>query len=94
MPEVFVRCKFRIDTLRLKYDSDMTPQRGRFANHIQACYLRCAGCRHHERREDPKQSGLAAPVRTQKSKQFGGMNIKRNSVEGGTILVTMNQVAH
>src|SRR5712692_4145691 len=94
MPEVFVRREFRVDALRLKYDSDMPPQRRRFANHVQAHNLSSAGAWHHERREDPKQSGLATSVGSEEAEQFSRANVERNSVEGRSILVTMDQITH
>src|SRR2546423_2876641 len=43
MPEVFVCRKFWVDTLSLKYNSDVPPQRRRIANHIKTGDLRAAG---------------------------------------------------
>ncbi len=94
MPEVFVRRELRIHALRLKYDADMPPQRRRIANHIQSGNLGSAGTGYHERREDPKQSGLSASVGAEEPKQFGRMDFERNSVEGSSILVTMYQITH
>ncbi len=72
----------------------MAPQGGWFANHVQAHNLSRAGAWHHERREDPKQSGLAASVGAEEPKQFSRMNVEGNSVEGGSILITMYQITH
>src|SRR5258705_6241842 len=94
MPEVLVRRELPVHTLRLKCHADMPPELGRLANHIQADNLGGAGTGHHERREDPKQSGLAATVWAEQPKQFSRMNFERNSVDGSSILVTMYQIAH
>src|SRR5438046_4702778 len=94
MPEILVCREFLINTLRLKYDADMPPQGSWFANYIQPRNLGSSCTRYHKRRKNPEKSGFPASVGTKEPEQFCRAHFKRNSVEGSSILIPVDQVTN
>ena len=94
MPEILIGGELGIDTLGLKDDSDASTQSSGLAHGVEAGNRGAAGSRHHERRKNAKQSCLAAAVRPEQTKKLGGANVERDAVEGGAVLVAMDEVAN
>ena len=46
----------------------------------------------HEGGENTEQGGLAAAVGAEQSEEFGGADVEGNAVEGGAILVAVNEI--
>ncbi len=94
MPEVFVGGELGVNALGLEDDADVAAQRSGLANGVEAGDRGAAGSGDHERGKDAEQSGLAAAVRAEQSEKFGGANVEGDAVEGGAILVAMDEVAN
>src|SRR5580700_3047523 len=94
MPKIFVGGELGVDALCLKHHADTPAQGPGLAHGIEAGDRRAAGSGHHERRENAKQSRLAAAIWPEQSEEFRRANVERNPVERGAVLVTMHQVAH
>src|SRR5580704_6062476 len=92
MPEVLVRGELLVDALRLKDHSDLVPQSGWLLRGVATHNGGAAGGGKHQRGKDPEEGGLAAAVRAQQAKQFGGADVERNAVESGTVAVAMHQI--
>src|SRR5271167_2156751 len=94
MPQVFVGGQLLVHALLLKDHADSASQirciRGCIAPHDD----RAAGGWNHQGRENPEERGLAATVGAEQSKQLGWTHIESHSIQGGPILVAMDQILY
>lgn len=94
MPKVLVGCEFWIVALRLEYYADMAPEPGRVCGGVESLNDRSPARRKHEGREDSKQGRLSAAVRAEQSKKLGIPDVEGDAIEGGAVLVTVDEVLY
>src|SRR5580692_1432277 len=70
MPEIFICCQFLVDAGRLKDHADLATETRGICRRVTSHDDGAASGRNHQGREDTKQGGLAAAIRSEQSKQF------------------------
>jgi hypothetical protein len=94
MPKIFVGGQLYIDARRLEDDADVAAQSSGLANSVESGDGGAAGRGNHERGKDPEQRRLAAAIRAEQSEQFGRPDLERNAIQGGAVLVAMDEIAN
>ena len=85
---------FEVDALRLEDDADMAAQCSGLADGVEAGDRGAAGSRDHERGKNTEQSSLAAAVRAEQTEEFGRLNVERNAVQRGAVLIAVDEIAN
>ncbi len=94
MPEIFVGGQLRINALCLEDYPDLPPNPGSIAHCIASHDQRLTGGRNHQGRKNPKKSCLSAAVRSKQAKQFRGTHVERHAIQGGAIVIAMDEVLY
>ncbi len=92
MPQILIGRQLGIDALRLKNHADLAAQtRGILAaSHPMTMARPAVG--NHQCRENSEQSGFAAAIRTEQSKQLRRAHVEGNAIQRGAVLITMDQI--
>ena len=94
VPQILVCGQFWIDTLRLKYNTDLPPQARSILSHIATHDQSAARGRNHQSGKNSKQSSLAAAIGPEQSEHFGWPNIEGNAIQRGAILITVDKILY
>src|SRR3979409_6363 len=92
MPKILIRGELPIDALRLKYYPNLPTHLGGVLRCIASHHERATGAGNHQRGKNPEERCLTAAVRTQQAKQLRRTYLERDSIESGTVLVSMNKI--
>src|ERR1700682_117322 len=92
MPEILIGGELPIDALRLEYHSNLPTYLGGVLCRIASHHERTTGAGYHQRGKNPEERRLSAAIRTQQAKQLRRTHLERNSIQGGTVLVSMYKV--
>src|SRR6185369_12680436 len=68
-----------VDARVLEHDTEPLAHLRACSREVVAENVCTTALRHHERREDAKQRGLAAAVGSEQSEDFSGLDLKRNA---------------
>lgn len=92
--QIFGGGELQINALRLEHNPDLTPQLGGIFGGVMPQNDGLPADWDHERRKNAEHGGFSAAIWPEKAEQFRGMNIEGNSVQRGTAVIAMNEIAY
>src|SRR5215472_16418496 len=92
MPEIFFRGELDVDALCLEDDADLAAEAVGIFGGVGAENDGAASARKHQGRENAEERSFAAAVWAEQAEQFGGAHVEGHVVEGGAVLVFMDDV--